>query len=67
MYRLYGMPPTISHEGTMILMTNKIYRQASAEFGDTPPFDSGEQDDGEDVDREPDGADDEDDSGVVCD
>ena len=36
----------------MILMAEEIYRQAGAEFDETPPFDSDELDDEGDADAE---------------
>lgn len=48
----------------MILMAEATYRQASAEFEDTPPFDSDELDDEGDADAESGGGDEEEDEGV---
>lgn len=41
----------------MILMTEENNQRASAEFDDTPPFDSDEADGGEDADQQPDAED----------
>jgi hypothetical protein len=45
-------------------MAEETYRQASAEFDETPPFDSDEVDDEGDADAEFGGGDDEENEGV---
>jgi len=48
----------------MILMAEETYRQAGAEFDETPPLDSDELDDEGDAEEEFGGGDDEGDEGV---